>query len=67
MITDAHVGQPTRQLPKVVVTGIGAVCSIGLNIPEMWPSLIAGKSGVDYLTAFDTTKYETKIGAEVKN
>jgi 3-oxoacyl-[acyl-carrier-protein] synthase II len=67
MTTDARTNpQQRRQLPRVVVTGIGAVSPVGLNIPDMWASLIAGKSGVDFLTAFDTTKFETKIGAEVK-
>jgi 3-oxoacyl-[acyl-carrier-protein] synthase II len=56
-----------RQLPRVVVTGMGAVSPVGSNIPDMWASLIAGKSGVDYLTAFDTTNFEVKIGAEVKD
>jgi 3-oxoacyl-[acyl-carrier-protein] synthase II len=66
MITDARNTPDRRQLPKVVVTGMGAVSPVGLNIPDMWASLIAGKSGVDYLTAFDTTKFEVKIGAEVR-
>jgi 3-oxoacyl-[acyl-carrier-protein] synthase II len=55
-----------RKLPKVVVTGMGAVSPIGLNTADMWASLIAGKSGVGYITSFDTTNFDTKIGAEVK-
>ena len=31
---------------RVVVTGIGAVTPIGLNVPEFWNGLIAGKNGV---------------------
>ena len=52
--------------PRVVVTGMGAVCPLGNNIEEMWAGLIAGKSGIDYITSFDTTEFETKIGGEVK-
>jgi 3-oxoacyl-[acyl-carrier-protein] synthase II len=55
-----------RRLPKVVVTGMGVVSPVGLNITDMWASLIAGKSGVDYITSFDTTNFETKIAAEVR-
>jgi 3-oxoacyl-[acyl-carrier-protein] synthase II len=54
-------------LPRVVVTGIGAVCPIGNNTADMWAGLIAGKSGVDYITGFDTTNFETKIAGEVKD
>lgn len=58
-------GQGKRK--RVVVTGLGAVCPVGNNIEEMWAALIAGKSGVDYITSFDTTDFETKIAGEVKN
>jgi 3-oxoacyl-[acyl-carrier-protein] synthase II len=56
-----------RKGPRVVVTGMGAVCPLGINVDEMWAALIAGKSGIDYITSFDTTNFETKIGGEVKN
>jgi 3-oxoacyl-[acyl-carrier-protein] synthase II len=51
---------------RVVVTGLGAVCCIGNNIADMWTALVAGKSGIDYITAFNTTDYETRIAGEVK-
>ena len=51
---------------RVVVTGLGAVCPVGNNIADMWAALVAGKSGVDYITSFDTTAFETKIAGEVK-
>jgi len=59
-------GGPGKR-PRVVVTGIGAVCPVGNNIDDMWAALTAGKSGVGYITSFDTTDFETKIAAEVKN
>jgi len=55
-----------NQRPRVVVTGVGAVCPVGNNIEEMWAALVAGKSGVGYITSFDTSAFETKIAAEVK-
>jgi len=52
---------------RVVITGMGAVSPIGPDIGSMWESLVAGKSGVDYISHFDTTDFETKIGAEVRD
>jgi len=51
---------------RVVVTGIGAVTPIGLNINEIWQNALAGKSGVGKITYFDAAKYDTKIAAELK-
>lgn len=52
---------------RVVVTGLGVVSPLGLNVPDMWKSLIAGESGVDYITSFDTAAFDTRFAAEVKN
>jgi len=51
---------------RVVVTGLGAVSPVGLTVASMWEGLVAGRSGVDYISSFDTTAFETKIAAEVK-
>jgi 3-oxoacyl-[acyl-carrier-protein] synthase II len=51
---------------RVVVTGMGAVTPIGLNLEEYWKNALAGKSGVGRITSFDVSQYDTKIGAEVK-
>ena len=50
----------------MVVTGLGAVSPVGLDVPAMWQSLVAGRSGVDYISCFDTTPFETKFAAEVR-
>jgi 3-oxoacyl-[acyl-carrier-protein] synthase II len=52
---------------RVVVTGMGAVSPIGPDIRSTWESLAAGKSGVDYISLFDTSDFDTKIAAEVKD
>ncbi len=52
---------------KVVVTGIGAVTPVGNDIKTFWDSLTAGKSGIDFITKFDTADSKVKIAAEVKN
>jgi len=50
---------------RVVVTGMGVICPLGLNIDEFWAALVAGKSGVNYITHFDATNYPVKVAAEV--
>ncbi|MCT3761753.1 beta-ketoacyl-ACP synthase II [Elizabethkingia anophelis] len=52
---------------RVVVTGIGAVTPIGNNIDDFWISLTEGKSGAAPITRFDTSKFKTKFGCELKN
>jgi len=51
---------------RVVVTGIGVLCPLGLNASTTWEGLIAGKSGIDYITLFDPEPHETKFAGEVK-
>ncbi|MCL1664476.1 beta-ketoacyl-ACP synthase II [Elizabethkingia ursingii] len=51
---------------RVVVTGIGAVTPIGNNINDFWASLIEGKSGAAPITRFDTSKFKTRFGCELK-
>ena len=51
--------------PKIVVTGIGVVSALGSG-DDFWDALLAGKSGIDEISAFDASKYPTRIGAQVK-
>lgn len=55
------------EFKRVVVTGLGVITPVGNTIKEFWDNLLAGKSGVDRLTAFDPTYYSSQIAAEVKN
>jgi len=52
---------------RVVVTGMGVVSPLGLDVPATWQALITGKSEVDYITLFDASDFDVKIAAEVKN
>src|SRR5438105_4829568 len=51
---------------RVVVTGLGAVTPVGNSVPDAWSNLLAGCSGIDTLTLFDTSAFGVKIGGEVK-
>ncbi|HEX4021487.1 MAG TPA: beta-ketoacyl-ACP synthase II [Acidobacteriaceae bacterium] len=52
---------------RVVVTGLGLICGVGNTAPEVWRNLLAGKSGMAPITAFDTTGFSVTFAAEVKN
>lgn len=52
---------------RVVATGLGVISPLGLEIAEFWRNLVAGKSGVGPITKFDTSDFDTKIAAEVKD
>ncbi len=51
---------------RVVITGMGAISPVGLNLNDTWNNLLRGVSGVDYVTQIDPTPFPTKIAAEVK-
>ncbi|WP_404351954.1 beta-ketoacyl-ACP synthase II [Sutcliffiella horikoshii] len=52
---------------RVVVTGLGAVTPIGLNVNEAWENAINGVSGVGPLTRVDSEKFPAKVAAEITN
>ena len=52
---------------RVVITGLGALAPNGNSVPEYWDSLISGKSGIGYITAFDTENLSVKIAGELSN
>ena len=54
----------TRPQRRVVVTGMGAISPVGLDVPSMWRSLIAGKSGIGPIMLFDTSDLEVRIAGE---
>jgi len=56
----------TRQLKRVVVTGMGALTPIGKTVDEYWEGLRTGKSGAAAITYFDTEKFKTKFACELK-
>jgi 3-oxoacyl-[acyl-carrier-protein] synthase II len=51
---------------RVVITGMGAVTPLALNVKETWAGLIEGRSGIDLITQIDASNYPTRIGGEVR-
>jgi 3-oxoacyl-[acyl-carrier-protein] synthase II len=50
---------------RIVVTGMGLVTALGCNVPDTWAGLIAGRSGVRTIAAFDPARLSVRIAAEV--
>ena len=52
---------------RVVVTGVGLLCSVGSNTDECWQALLEGRSGIGPITQFDATAFNCRIAGEVKD
>jgi 3-oxoacyl-[acyl-carrier-protein] synthase II len=52
---------------RVVVTGVGLVCALGIGTEETWRNLIAGCGGIAPITSFDATGFDCRFAGEVKN
>lgn len=69
---DPEAGRPRRlrrrrvDRSRVVVTGLGAVTPLGLNVAEFWQGLIEGRSGVAPITLCDVTGFTCTVAGEVK-
>lgn len=51
---------------RVVVTGLGCICPVGNTVTEAWANILAGQSGIDLITKFDTSDFSCRIAGEVK-
>lgn len=52
---------------RVAVTGLGAISPVGIGVAATWESLVAGRSGIDTITAFDVEAYPTRFGGVVND
>jgi 3-oxoacyl-[acyl-carrier-protein] synthase II len=53
-------------MERVVITGMGAITPLGLNVEETWKQLVRGTSGITQIDAFDVDGYKVTIAASVK-
>ena len=52
---------------RVVVTGMGVITSLGMNVQDFWVAIKQGKSGINTIKKFDTENFSTKVAAEINN
>lgn len=52
---------------RIVVTGLGMLTPVGNTVEETWKNIVAGKSGIGPITAFDTSNFPVKISGSVKD
>ncbi|MGH9525447.1 MAG: beta-ketoacyl synthase N-terminal-like domain-containing protein, partial [Terriglobales bacterium] len=65
MSANGHIG-PGGKRRRVVITGMGAVTPLGHSVAATWAGLQAGKCGIDTISVFDASTFETRIGGEVR-
>ena len=53
--------------PRVVITGMGALTPLGHTVEATWQSLVAGRSGIDHITKFDTSDLRVTFAGEVRD
>ena len=56
----------TARLRRVVVTGLGVISPVGIDVSSAWHSIINGRSGIGPITRFDATAFNTHIAGEVR-
>ncbi|GCE48041.1 3-oxoacyl-[acyl-carrier-protein] synthase II [Thermosporothrix hazakensis] len=54
-------------MSRVVVTGMGLITSLGNDLNTSWDALCQGKSGVNIITSYDTSKHRVHFGAQIKD
>src|SRR5918994_2863924 len=55
------------QRQRIVITGIGGLCSLGVSAPEIWDSMRAGRPGIGAITTAPLYELKVRIGAEIKS
>jgi 3-oxoacyl-[acyl-carrier-protein] synthase II len=56
----------TKELKRVVITGMGSITPLGNTVEEFWKNIVEGKNGIGLITRFDTTHFKTRFAGEVK-
>jgi len=52
---------------RVVVTGVGLICALGIGTEQVWEKLLAGTAGVGPITQFDASAFDCRIAAEIRD
>ena len=51
---------------RVVITGLGAITPVGLNVEDSWKNILAGNSGIATIDRMDTTGYSVTFGGSIR-
>lgn len=51
---------------RIMITGLGMVSPVGLNVKDAWENILAGRSGISPITHFDASAFSTRIGGSVR-
>jgi len=62
---ESPYGRDERGRRRVVITGMGCITPLGLTVDETWAGLVAGRSGLGYVTRFDASNYPVRVVGEV--
>ncbi len=65
-MSDSIFSRPSKTQRRVVVTGMGVISPVGLNLDQNWDSLVNAKSGIGLITSFDPERFDAKIAGEIK-
>lgn len=52
---------------RVVITGLGAITPLGLNVADTWTNIVAGKSGIGPIHTFDASEYPTRFAGQIRD
>ena len=52
---------------RIAITGLGLITPVGNNVPDAWASIVAGRSGIQTITSFDTTDFASRIGGSIRD
>ncbi|MDZ7860073.1 MAG: beta-ketoacyl-ACP synthase II [Candidatus Krumholzibacteriota bacterium] len=64
---DSTGGNMSASSRRVVVTGMGVISPCGKTVEENWENIVAGRTGIDIIKAFDVSDYSSQVGGEVKD
>src|SRR5699024_2271051 len=59
-------GEPLKQR-RVVITGLGLISPVGLDVASSWQAVLAGRSGITPIDTFDVSEYPTRFGGPIRD
>ena len=51
---------------RIVITGLGMISAVGMNVKSAWENILAGNSGIAPISAFDASEFSVRFGGEIK-